>query len=310
MKTEEMIQHEDIENDDELVSAFLLHLSAERNASAHTISSYSTAFNQCKQWLGCRFHSWEACREEDFRDWLYALMSTQLKPASIRLRFAALRSFYQYLIERRGLSAHPLAELSLPKKSKQLPLYLSVAQMEHLLALPLSIEQDKKFPPWLALRDVAILELFYSCGLRLSELVALDVADIQGAHGSLRIMGKGKKQRLIPLGDYAHDALLIYIAAAELEEGDALFLSRFRRRMSGRAVQQMLDKYLLASDIPIKISPHKLRHSFATHLLDAGADLRSVQELLGHASLSTTQLYTHLTKLRLKTVYDAAHPRA
>ncbi len=305
---QESIHHKAAEPRDELVSAFLLYLSAERDVSVHTLSSYSRALKQCKQWLGSR--SWEGCTEEVFRDWLYALMSTQLKPASIRLRFAALRSFYQYLIDRQGLLHHPLAELSLPKKSQKLPLYLSVAQMEHLLALPLSIEQDTKFPPWLALRDVAILELFYSCGLRLSELVALNVADIQEAHGSLRIMGKGKKQRLIPLGDYAHDALLIYIAAAELKESDALFLSRFRRRMSGRAVQQMLDKYLLASDIPIKISPHKIRHSFATHLLDAGADLRSVQELLGHASLSTTQLYTHLTKLRLKTVYDAAHPRA
>ncbi len=245
-----------------------------------------------------------------FRDWLYALISQKLKPASIRLRFAALRSLYQYLLERHGLESHPLAELTLPKKSKNLPLYLSVAQMEHLLTLPLRVELDKKFPAWIPLRDVAILELFYSCGLRLSELVALNVLDIQQAHGSLRIMGKGGKQRLVPLGDYAHDALLIYLSEAGLDEGDALFISRFRSRMSGRAVQQMLDKYLLASDIPFKISPHKLRHSFATHLLDAGADLRSVQELLGHASLSTTQIYTHLTKLRLKTVYEAAHPRA
>ncbi len=297
-------------NGDPLEESFFLYLQVEKNASPHTISSYQMALRLFRCYMGIGFKGWGVCKEEDFRNWLYALMSKKMKPASIRLRFAALRSFYQYLIERQGYTQHPLAELSLPKKSKDLPLYLSVAQMESLLRLPLSMGVDKKFPAWLALRDVAILELFYSCGLRLSELVSLQLSDIRTHDGCLRIMGKGRKERLIPLGDYAHDALVIYAAAAELRDEDPLFISRLRRRMTGRAIQQMLDKYLLSSDIPFKISPHKLRHSFATHLLDAGADLRSVQELLGHASLSTTQIYTHLTKLRLKKVYDDAHPRA
>ncbi len=292
------------------MDAFFSYLRVEKSASPHTLSSYELALRQFKKWRAEEFKSWQLCTEDDFRDWLYSLMSSRLKPASIRLRFAALRSFYQYLIERHELSHHPLTELSLPKKSKDLPVYLSVAQMESLLNLPLTMELDKKFPAWLRLRDVAILELFYSCGLRLSELVSLQVRDVKSSDGCLRILGKGQKERLVPLGDYAHDALTIYIAEAELGEDSPLFLSRLRRRMTGRAIQQMLDKYLLSSDIPFKISPHKLRHSFATHLLDAGADLRSVQELLGHASLSTTQIYTHLTKLRLKTAYNDAHPRA
>ncbi len=295
---------------DPIVNAFFHYLRVEKNASPHTLSSYALALSHFKEWRAKKFKSWQLCTEDDFRDWLYELMTKRLKATSIRLRFAALRSFYQYLIERHELSHHPLAELSLPKKAKDLPVYLSVAQMESLLKLPLSMELNKKFPPWLRLRDVAVLELFYSCGLRLSELVALQVSDIKSADGCLRILGKGQKERLVPLGDYADDALSIYIAEAELEEDSPLFLSRLRRRMTGRAIQQMLDKYLLSSDIPFKISPHKLRHSFATHLLDAGADLRSVQELLGHASLSTTQIYTHLTKMRLKTAYNDAHPRA
>ena len=169
---------------------------------------------------------------------------------------------------------------------------------------------DKKSPDWLPYRDAAILELFYSCGMRLSELVSLNEDCLQGGGGCVRLLGKGRKLRLVPVGDYAREAIELYRERALPEPGGPLFLSRLGRRMTGRSVPLMLDKYLRASDIPFHISPHKLRHTFATHLLDAGADLRAVQELLGHSSLSTTQIYTHVTKTRMQQVYRDAHPRA
>jgi site-specific recombinase XerD len=168
---------------------------------------------------------------------------------------------------------------------------------------------DKKGPPWLGLRDAAILELFYSCGLRISELLALDVRDVDFLGDTVRVMGKGSKERIVPVGGPAVSAIQRYRQEAAVTSGP-LFLSKRRTRLTQQAVDQLLKKYLRHSDIPFAISPHKLRHSFATHMLDAGADLRSVQALLGHASLSTTQIYTHVTKERLKQAYDNAHPRA
>ncbi len=291
-------------------SRFLDYLCDERDVSPRTLESYQRSLKQFVLWMGDSFQSWTACTEDDFRRWLYEAMKQELKPATIRLRFSALRSFYTYLQEREGLVTNPLAELSLPKKRASLPVHLSLSQMEDLLALPLSIPPDKKSPAWLPYRDTAILELFYSCGLRLSELVSLDASCLQVDAACIRVMGKGRKVRLVPVGEYAMESLLRYREWADLDDDSPLFISRLKRRMTGRSVQLMLEKYLKLSDIPFGISPHKLRHTFATHMLDAGADLRAVQELLGHASLSTTQIYTHVTKRRLKEVYDQAHPRA
>jgi integrase/recombinase XerC len=237
-------------------------------------------------------------------------MEQELKPASIRLRFAALRSLYTYLMLREGLVVNPLAEVTLPRARHSLPVHLSLRQMEDLLSLPLRTPVDKKSPDWLPYRDAAILELFYSCGIRLSELVGLNADALLPGDNCVRVLGKGRKERLVPVGEYAMEAILNYRMRAGLEPHGPLFISRLRRRMTGRSVQLMLDKYLRCSDLPFHISPHKLRHTFATHMLDAGADLRAVQELLGHASLSTTQIYTHVTKTRLKQAYLNAHPRA
>ncbi len=289
---------------------FLDYLCDERDVSPRTLESYQRTLKQFEEWMGGRFSSWVDCTEDDFRQWLYEAIKQELKPATIRLRFSALRSFYTYLQEREGLASNPLAELSLPKKRPSLPVHLNLAQMESLLALPLSIPPDKKSPAWLPYRDNAILELFYSCGLRLSELVSLDASCLQPDTCCIRVLGKGRKVRLVPVGEYAMESLLKYRDWADLDEKSPLFISRLRRRLTGRSVQLMLEKYLKISDIPFHVSPHKLRHTFATHMLDAGADLRSVQELLGHASLSTTQIYTHVTKKRLKDVYNQAHPRA
>jgi len=260
--------------------------------------------------MGERFVSWHDCRAESFRGWLYEAMQQELKPSSIRLRFAALRSLYTYLMRREGLQVNPLAEVTLPKARHSLPVHLSLRQMEELLSLPLRIPADKKSPDWLPYRDAAILELFYSCGIRLSELVSLNADALQSGEDCVRVLGKGRKERLVPVGDYAREALYNYRLRAGLDPQGPLFISRLRRRMTGRSVQLMLDKYLRCSDLPFHISPHKLRHTFATHMLDAGADLRAVQELLGHASLSTTQIYTHVTKTRIKEAYLNAHPRA
>lgn len=294
---------------DELVFRFLEYMEGERNASPRTLEAYERSLRQFREWMAARFCSWFDCCETDFRAWLYEALEQQLKPASIRLRFAALRSLYTYMLQREGLSSNPLAEVVLPKARHGLPVHLSLRQMEELLSLPLRTPADKKSPAWLPFRDAAILELFYSSGMRLSELVSLNADALQGAD-CVRVMGKGRKVRLVPVGDYARDALTRYLELACLAPGDPLFISRLGRRMTGRSVQLMLDKYLRLSDIPFHISPHKLRHTFATHLLDAGADLRSVQELLGHSSLSTTQIYTHVTKSRLKSAYMQAHPRA
>jgi len=292
------------------VCRFLDFMEGEKNASPHTLEAYGRTLRQFIAWMGSRFSAWEECSGDCFRAWLYDALQQQLKPSSIRLRFSALRSLYGYLMRREGLKENPLEDVTLPRSRHSLPVHLSLKQMEELLSLPLRLPADKKSPPWLPYRDAAILELFYSCGLRLSELVQLNASALLPGEACVRVSGKGRKERLVPVGDYARDAISRYRKLAALEPDGPLFISRLGRRMSGRSVQLMLDKYLRCSDIPFHISPHKLRHTFATHLLDAGADLRAVQELLGHASLSTTQIYTHVTKKRMKQAYMGAHPRA
>lgn len=292
------------------VIRFLEYLETERNASPRTLEAYRRSLMQFREWMQGRFTSWNACVTSDFRGWLYEAMEQELKPSTIRLRFASLRSFYSYLVRREGLGMNPAAEVSLPKASQRLPIHLSLRQMEHLLALPLQLPADKKSPAWLPYRDAAILELFYACGMRLSELVGLNADALQAGEDCVRVFGKGRKTRLVPVGEYAREAVAKYREMAGVTGNQPLFISRLGRRMSGRSVELMLDKYLRYSEIPFRISPHKLRHTFATHLLDAGADLRAVQELLGHSSLSTTQIYTHVTKARMREVYRMAHPRA
>lgn len=293
------------------VSRFIRYMEAERHASPHTVESYLRSLSLFRVWAEDRgFESWQQCPEDLFRRWLYDAMEEGLSSATIRLRFAALRSFYNYLQTLREVPDNPLTRVTLPKARHKLPVHLSLKQMSDLLALPLAMPHDPKYPDWLPYRDTAILELFYSCGMRLSELVALNANSYQEGDSCIRIVGKGYKVRVVPVGEYARQALRRYRESAGLSSSGPLFISRLRRRMTGRAIQLMLEKYMRISGIPVHISPHKLRHTFATHLLDAGADLRSVQELLGHSSLSTTQIYTHVTKTRMRETYRAAHPRA
>ena len=295
------------------VTAFLKFQEVEKDASERTLRNYSHALNSFQEWRGDRFQSWKNCQPDDFREYLFELMKQELARATIRLRFAALRSFYKFLVHRHGLAVSPLLDVQLPKVERKLPVVLNLEQIESLLEAPMKVELSVRMKPWQQMRDIAILELFYSSGLRVSELVSLDVKDLDFVAETLRVTGKGNKMRLVPIGSHALDALHKYRQAARVTEG-CLFINQHKdpqkQRLSARSVQMILKKYLAASDIPFDVTPHKLRHTFATHMLDHGADLRSVQTLLGHASLSTTQIYTHVTKERMREAYDAAHPRA
>ena len=288
---------------------FLEFLSVERSASPRTLINYHHALTTYRQ-RAARFTAWEAATADDFRAYLFSMMKRSLGRATIRLHFAALRSFYSFLARRKKLPANPLLAVQLPKLEKKLPVVLTVTQMESLLEAPAAApKKEKQAPAWAALRDAAILELFYSAGLRLSELVALNVEHIDPYDDTVRVLGKGGKERLCPIGPPAVEAIQRYRQQAGVHSGP-LFLSKLRRRLTARAVNDLLKKHLRSSGVPVPATPHKLRHSFATHLLDNGADLRSVQSLLGHASLSTTQIYTHVTIERMKKAYDEAHPRA
>jgi integrase/recombinase XerC len=291
---------------DPLVTDFLRFLSVERNASPRTIKAYRQALE------GFRLTNrkpWKQCSTDDFRNHLFAIMKREQARSYVRLQFSALRSFYKFLRARKNLVRDPLTDLRLPKTEKRLPIVLTRQQIDELLAAPLKIPKERSAPTWMPLRDVAIMELFYSSGLRLSELAALDVADVDLYTESVRVFGKGRKERVCPVGAPALEAIQKYRSAANIHSG-ALFINSRRGRISARSIWLVLKRYLRHTSIPISISPHKLRHSFATHLLDRGADLRSVQALLGHASLSTTQIYTHVTVERLKKAYADAHPRA
>lgn len=291
-----------------LEDAFLDYLEVERNASPRTTRNYRQALREFRE-SARGFRAWLDCDAEIFRDYLFKLMKRDIARATIRLHFSALRSFFKFLVLRHGLIKNPLLDVQMPKPEKKLPVVLTLSQIEQLLEAPFKISAGKQATKWQPARDAAILELFYSTGMRLAELGALNVKDYDVVGECVRVFGKGGKERLCPVGGHADRALQRYRHEAKVHDGP-LFVSKLRKRLSTRGIWAVIKKYTAAAGIPINVSPHKLRHSFATHLLDNGADLRSVQELLGHASLSTTQIYTHVTVERMKRVYDSAHPRA
>ena len=294
--------------DDPLEDAFLRFLKVERNASLLTLQNYAHSMRRFRQ--DCPvFSSWKECQADDFRAWLFLLMKREQSRATIRLHFSALRSFFKFLMRRENLAVNPLLDVQMPKSQRSLPVVLTLKQVEELLELPLTLPKEPQAPEWGPARDAAILETFYSTGLRLHELVGINVEDIDIYNDTVRVRGKGRKERLAMIGAHAMKAIQRYRLAAGVHSGP-LFLSKLRSRITAQAVGDVLEKYLRKSTIQLHVTPHKLRHSFATHLLNNGADLRSVQELLGHASLSTTQIYTHVTTDRMKKVYDKAHPRA
>ena len=293
---------------DPLRNEFFSYLGSGRNYSPQTLRAYRQALAQFYTFRPSL--AWVDASADDFRAYLLELMKKDKSRATIRLAFASLRSFYNFLNERNIVSCNVLKLVSLPKLEKTLPQFLTVPQVTTLLDQPAKRERKaKQAPAWMAARDAAILELFYSSGLRLAELAGLHVRDLDPIGETVRVMGKGSRERIVPVGSLALEALSHYRHQAGITNGP-LFINKSRTRLGHRSIWLLLKNYVREAGLPATLSPHKLRHSFATHLLDNGADLRSVQSLLGHASLSTTQIYTHVTTERLKRAYDAAHPRA
>jgi integrase/recombinase XerC len=321
-----MLEREEKENAetmiDPLAGRFLQQLAA-KGASVYTERNYRQAIAQFSAWAKEQRHGpvdWTALRRDDFRYFLRFLGRGQLSRAAIQLRFSALRSLYKFLIREGVLSASPVRNLSLPKLEKRNPMFLTIKQFEALAAAPsnemkaAAKAEDEDFDASIYFRDAAILEVIYSCGLRVSELCQLCAGDLDWPQQMVRVRGKGKKERLVPIGEPALNAIRSYWERAgyspNLEMPVFWASAKNVRPLSPRTVQLRLKKYLRSAGLDPNLTPHKLRHSFATHILDAGADLRSVQELLGHAHLATTQVYTHITTERLKRAYQKSHPRA
>ena len=303
---------------------FLTHLATDRGASIYTQRNYRLALAEFSVWHRQDRNSppqWTTLGRDDFRAYLRFLGRKNLGRAGTALRFSALRTFYKFLVRHGVLEVTPIRNIVMPKLAKRLPKYLTVQQMVDLLNAPLRVldaprrkTAGRPVSEVAAYRDVAILETIYSCGLRISELVGLRVADMNWNEQSVRVRGKGKKERIVPIGETALQAIETYWKKllARPTANSPVFLSETKKRspVSGGILARRLKMYLALAGLDPAITPHKLRHSYATHLLDAGADLRSVQELLGHAHLETTQIYTHVTTERLKKAYNSAHPRA
>ncbi|HUJ72316.1 MAG TPA: tyrosine recombinase XerC [Verrucomicrobiae bacterium] len=295
---------------DKLAAEFLDGLRVERDASPLTVRNYSADIAAFADWFEQKYQQkcdWVQVGPFHLRAYLVYLTERHFDRATIHLKMSALRSLFKWLVRTERVKQNPLVGLTLPKKARRLPKFLTIQQMETLLDAPLKENPKGTLAAW---RDKAILETFYSAGLRIHELVQLNDDDMNVLGEVVRVRGKGKKERLAALGGPAIETLQKYLELRARSAQGPLFVNRFGGRLTARSVQRMLKKYLVAAGLDPSLTPHKLRHSFATHLLDAGADLRSVQELLGHASLSSTQIYTHITPERLKKVYEKAHPRA
>ena len=310
---------------DKWIQKFLAHLATDRGASVYTQRNYQQALTEFARWHLNERKSpaiWEQLQRDDFRAFVRFLGRNNLSRAAVQLRFSALRTFYRFLMRHGVVESLPIKNLSLPKLEKRLPRFLTKQQMEDLLAAPaklLATQQQKRGPgrpisSEVCARDVAVLETIYSCGLRISELCGLRVEDINFSEQIVRVRGKGKKDRLVPIGAPALETIQNYWSALSKPPVGVQPVFRADTHkaapLSPLQLSRRLKNYLMIAGLDPKLTPHKLRHSYATHLLDAGADLRSVQELLGHAHLITTQVYTHVTTERLKKAYDAAHPRA
>lgn len=295
---------------DALTEEFLNYLRVERNVSTLTLRNYSADIAAFYTWFGEKYQKecdWRKVDPFHLRGYLVYLNERKFDRATIHLKMSALRSLFKWLVRTERVKQNPVTGLTLPKLTRKLPRFLTIQQVETLLEAPLKGEAKDKLSAW---RDKAILETLYSTGMRIHELVGLNDDDVDVLGEVVRVRGKGKKERLSTLGGPAIDALQKYLEVRARSTRGPLFVNKFGNRLTARSIQRMLKKYLVAAGLDPSLTPHKLRHSFATHMLDAGADLRGVQELLGHANLSTTQIYTHITPERLKKVYEKAHPRA
>jgi len=292
----------------EVFNKYINYLEAERNASRYTVRNYTTDLLGFFQFLRANgIGSLQVVDRHVLRDYLSHLMEQGFVKASIARKLSAIRSFYRYLLREGMVPASPVATTS-PKLDRRLPSFLTMGEVEQLLAAPdLSTPQGQ--------RDRALIELLYASGIRVSELVNLDISQVNLDSHEIRVWGKGSKERVVLMGTLAAKALSTYLSQGRPKlsgnkKSNALFLNRYGERLTERRVQKMLEQYAKLAGIGKRVHPHMLRHTFATHLLDGGADLRVVQELLGHANLSSTQVYTHVTKSQARKVYLAAHPMA
>ncbi len=293
---------------DKELNQFLSFLEHEKNASPHTINSYRRDLNQLAFFLSEKKISLTRVDNVILRSFLASLYEKKIKKSTVARKLAAMRSFFQFCIRMKWLIDNPAKIVATPKQDRYLPSFLSEAEVEAFLDLP---QSDRP----LDLRDRAILELLYATGLRVSELVGISLEEISFKERLIRVMGKGKKERIVPFGRMAEDSLKNYLRARVFVykgniDTEALFLNYRGERLTTRSVQRIVDKYIETSAMRRKVSPHSLRHSFASHLLSRGADLRAIQEFLGHESLATTQKYTHMDLKRLLEVYRKSHPRS
>lgn len=292
-----------------LIQEFINYLDHEKGLATNTLESYSRDLRQYYGFLsGESTLSLENASQSTIVAYLMHLRKQGKATATIARRLAALKAFYQFLVKENYVSQDPTGDLSSPKLERKLPKVLTVEEVERLLTQPDLTTSSGK-------RDKAMLELLYATGIRVSELVNLNVDDIDLQEGFIRCVGKGSKERVVPMGEIAVGALRMYLENARLKiiadpKEKAVFVNHHGKRLTRQGFWKIVKKYAVQAQIHKEITPHTLRHSFATHLLENGADIRSVQEMLGHADISTTQIYTHVTKDRLKDVYAKSHPRA
>jgi len=296
------------------IAEFLNYLKVEKDASSHTIKNYRSDLLQFVEFLTEKDSSiLDRINDIDhitIRNFLAGIKGKNYSRSTLIRKIASIRSFFRYLLRETHVKANPAAGMILPKKGRHLPEFLDLSEMNKLLESP-------DVSKLTGLRDRVLMEVLYSSGIRVSELVNLNESSVDLIGEVVKVRGKGKKERMVPLGSTAVKYLTEYLE--QRKSGDykgrkpnflAVFLNKYGQRITDRSVRRIINKYIEEAAIGHKISPHVLRHTFATHMLDAGADLRSVQELLGHASLSTTQIYTHITADKMKKVYNKAHPRA
>jgi integrase/recombinase XerD len=291
-----------------LIDAFLEHLVVERGLAQNSLEAYRRDLSRYSAFLTARRKQVTALDRAEVPRYLLALREAGLGPRSVARHLSAIRQFHRFLVREGHAREDPTSHVESPRPWRRLPTVLSTQEVDCLLA------PGRPATPR-GLRDRAMLEVLYASGLRVSELVGLRLADLNLAAGILRVLGKGNKERLVPLGDAAVESLQAYLAdgrprLARRRSSPHLFLGRHGRGLTRQMFWQLLRRYVRAAGITKPVTPHTLRHSFATHLLERGADLRSVQLMLGHADISTTQIYTHLTRAHLKAIYDKHHPRA
>lgn len=309
------------------LDSFLRYLNTEREASPHTLNAYSRDIAQFSLSMlnSDTAHAvWSQVDTYKARAFIVHLQGEGLSKTSILRKISSLRSFYRFLVREGVVEKNPFVGINSPKRGRKLPKYMSIDEVGALLDAPFAywkeaaakgIAKDDDSANFAAARDAAILEVIYSGGLRISEAMGINFEDIDLKHGVMKVRGKGKKERIAAIGTPAERAIRKYLTIRPIRSGNSaprapLFVNKFGNRLTARSFQRFMKAYLVEAQLPFDMTPHKLRHSFATHLLNAGADLRSVQELLGHASLSTTQIYTHISTERMKEVYSKAHPRA